>query len=274
MKVDLPLLDVFGRGGVAQVQLVRRLPAQPRLPDAHRPLPAGPARPGRLRQRGDRARRGRGGVRPDAPRRRAPLGGGLLMAARVDQTVTSGTFSLDGETFDVDNNVWVLGDDHECVVIDARTTSTPSSPSSATAGSRRSSPPTPTTTTSGSRRSCARTGAPVLLHPADRVVWDLVHPETAARRRARRRPGDHRGRYDAAGAAHPRPRPGAGCFHVPELAASSPATPSSAADRAPPAGRSATWADRRVDPRPAAGPARRPWCTPATATTPRSAPSG
>ena len=33
--------------------------------------------------------------------------------------VSSGTFSLDGETFDVDNNIWVVGDDAECVVIDA-----------------------------------------------------------------------------------------------------------------------------------------------------------
>ena len=30
---------------------------------------------------------------------------------RVDSAVTSGTFSLDGQTYDVDNNVWVLGDD-------------------------------------------------------------------------------------------------------------------------------------------------------------------
>ena len=41
------------------------------------------------------------------------------MPARVDHGVTSGTFSLDGETFDVDNNVWVIGDDAECIVIDA-----------------------------------------------------------------------------------------------------------------------------------------------------------
>jgi glyoxylase-like metal-dependent hydrolase (beta-lactamase superfamily II) len=41
------------------------------------------------------------------------------VSARVDHGVTSGTFSLDGETFDVDNNVWVVGDDEECVVIDA-----------------------------------------------------------------------------------------------------------------------------------------------------------
>ena len=38
---------------------------------------------------------------------------------RVDHGVTSGTFSLDGETFDVDNNVWVVGNDDECLVIDA-----------------------------------------------------------------------------------------------------------------------------------------------------------
>ncbi len=41
------------------------------------------------------------------------------MNARISHTVTSGTFSLDGQTFDVDNNVWVVGDDRECVVIDA-----------------------------------------------------------------------------------------------------------------------------------------------------------
>lgn len=41
------------------------------------------------------------------------------MPARIDHTVTSGTFSLDGGTWEVDNNVWVLGDDEECVVIDA-----------------------------------------------------------------------------------------------------------------------------------------------------------
>ena len=37
----------------------------------------------------------------------------------VNHLVTSGTFSLDGGTWDVDNNVWLLGDDAECVVIDA-----------------------------------------------------------------------------------------------------------------------------------------------------------
>ena len=52
----------------AEVVVVRRLPARPRLPDAGLALPAGPARPRRVRVRGDRARRRGGGVREDAPR--------------------------------------------------------------------------------------------------------------------------------------------------------------------------------------------------------------
>ncbi|MBO0812766.1 MAG: MBL fold metallo-hydrolase [Microlunatus sp.] len=39
--------------------------------------------------------------------------------ARIDQAVADGTFTLDGETFEVENNIWVVGDDAECVVIDA-----------------------------------------------------------------------------------------------------------------------------------------------------------
>ena len=35
------------------------------------------------------------------------------MAARIENLVTSGTFSLDGGTWDVDNNVCIVGDDRE-----------------------------------------------------------------------------------------------------------------------------------------------------------------
>ncbi|MEV0158319.1 MBL fold metallo-hydrolase [Micromonospora sp. NPDC050686] len=102
------------------------------------------------------------------------------MTARVDHTVTSGTFSLDGQTFDVDNNVWVVGDDHECVVVDA--------PHDVPAilravGDRRVVAILATHAHDDHVRvapELARaTGAPVLLHPADRVLWDLVHPDTA-----------------------------------------------------------------------------------------------
>jgi hypothetical protein len=41
------------------------------------------------------------------------------MAARIERLVTSGQFSLDGDTWAVDNNVWIVGDDAEVIVIDA-----------------------------------------------------------------------------------------------------------------------------------------------------------
>jgi glyoxylase-like metal-dependent hydrolase (beta-lactamase superfamily II) len=41
------------------------------------------------------------------------------MAARIDNVVTSGQFALDGGSWDVDNNVWLIGDDAEVIVIDA-----------------------------------------------------------------------------------------------------------------------------------------------------------
>jgi glyoxylase-like metal-dependent hydrolase (beta-lactamase superfamily II) len=41
------------------------------------------------------------------------------MAARIERVETSGTFSLDGGTWDVDNNVWLVGDDDEVLVVDA-----------------------------------------------------------------------------------------------------------------------------------------------------------
>ena len=100
------------------------------------------------------------------------------MTVRVDHTVTSGTFSLDGQTFDVDNNVWVVGDEAECVVIDA--------PHDVAAirrvvGDRRVVAVLATHAHDDHVRvapALARaTGAPVLLHPADRLLWDLVHPD-------------------------------------------------------------------------------------------------
>ena len=77
------------------------------------------------------------------------------MSARVDHTVTSGTFSLDGQTYDVDNNVWVVGDDEECLVIDAPHDIEAILGVVGTRRSWRSPARTATTTTSGSRRTSA-----------------------------------------------------------------------------------------------------------------------
>ncbi len=98
------------------------------------------------------------------------------MAARVDHAVSSGTFSLDGETFDVDNNIWVIGDDTECVVVDA-----PHSVDDimAVVGERRVKAIICTHAHDDHVRVAPalreRTGAPIMLHPDDKVVWDLTH---------------------------------------------------------------------------------------------------
>lgn len=42
-----------------------------------------------------------------------------MTPARIEHLVTSGTFSLDGGTWDVENNVWIVGDDEQVIVIDA-----------------------------------------------------------------------------------------------------------------------------------------------------------
>ena len=41
------------------------------------------------------------------------------MTFRVDNVVTSGLFKLDGGEWEVDNNVWIVGDDSEVYIIDA-----------------------------------------------------------------------------------------------------------------------------------------------------------
>ena len=102
----------------------------------------------------------------------------MSAATRVDHAVTSGTFSLDGETFDVDNNVWVVGNDEECIVVDA--------PHDADAilavvGGRRLKAIVCTHAHDDHVRVAPelreRVQAPILLHPADRPLWELTHPD-------------------------------------------------------------------------------------------------
>ena len=38
----------------------------------------------------------------------------------IERIVTHGTFALDGGSWDVDNNIWVIGDASEVIVIDAK----------------------------------------------------------------------------------------------------------------------------------------------------------
>jgi glyoxylase-like metal-dependent hydrolase (beta-lactamase superfamily II) len=105
---------------------------------------------------------------------------GRPTGVRVDHAVSSGTFSLDGETFDVDNNIWVVGDDTECVVIDA-----PHAVDDilAVVGDRRVKAIACThahddhvrVAPALRERANDGSGAPILLHPDDRPLWELTH---------------------------------------------------------------------------------------------------
>jgi glyoxylase-like metal-dependent hydrolase (beta-lactamase superfamily II) len=41
------------------------------------------------------------------------------MGIRIDLVRTNGQFTLDGQSFDVENNIWLVGDDEEVLIIDA-----------------------------------------------------------------------------------------------------------------------------------------------------------
>lgn len=100
------------------------------------------------------------------------------MAARIDHGTSEGTFSLDGQTFEVANNIWVVGDDRECIVIDA-----PHSVEDvlAVVDGRRVKAVVCTHAHDDHVRQAPAlgkaTGAPVLLHPDDEPVWRLTHPD-------------------------------------------------------------------------------------------------
>jgi len=99
------------------------------------------------------------------------------MAAAIERVRTSGVFSLDGEDFDVENNVWLVGDESEVLVIDA---AHESKAILAAIGGR---DVVAVVLTHGHNDHINAAGdlwdatrASIHLHPADRMLWDVVYP--------------------------------------------------------------------------------------------------
>lgn len=137
---------------------------------------------------------------------------------RIEQIVTSGQFHLDGGSWDVDNNVWIVGDADEVIVIDAPHDA---DAIEAAVGGRRVRAIACTHAhddhVNVAPELGRRLGAPVLLHPSDDVLWRLAHAE--ARPDAELVDGQ---RLEVAGTylevlATPGHAPGAICFSAPEL---------------------------------------------------------
>lgn len=106
----------------------------------------------------------------------APTDGGVV---RVEQVVTSGVFSLDGQDFEVENNVWLIGNDSDVIVIDP---SHQADPILKAVNGRRVRLIVCThghnDHINAAADVVAATGAPVALHPQDRMLWDAVYPDT------------------------------------------------------------------------------------------------
>ena len=136
---------------------------------------------------------------------------------RVERIVTSGTFELDGGSWAVENNVWLIGDDHDVVVIDA--------PHDADAilsavGDRNVTAVVCTHAHNDHINAAVELGiaahTPVLLHAGDDMLWKSVHADFAYL------PVQDEQRIGVAGTElsiihTPGHSPGSVCAYVPEL---------------------------------------------------------
>lgn len=98
------------------------------------------------------------------------------MSARVDRVVTSGIFSLDGQDFEVDNNVWLVGDDEEVLIVDA---AHDADMILEAVGGRRVVGIVCTHShndhVNAVQALLAQADGPAYLHPADTMLWDVVN---------------------------------------------------------------------------------------------------
>ncbi len=90
--------------------------------------------------------------------------------------ITSGIFSLDGGDYEVDNNVWIIGDDNEAIVIDA---AHDHRPILERLDGRKLAGIICTHGHNDHINAAAalsdETGAPIYLHPEDSMLWEVVY---------------------------------------------------------------------------------------------------
>ncbi|MET8445948.1 MBL fold metallo-hydrolase [Streptomyces sp. NPDC005209] len=100
------------------------------------------------------------------------------MTTRIERLVTSGRFTLDGGSWEVDNNVWIVGDEREVIVIDAAH----DAQAIVEAVDDRRLTAIVCTHAHNDHIDAAPaladlTGATIWLHPADLPLWKMTHPD-------------------------------------------------------------------------------------------------
>jgi glyoxylase-like metal-dependent hydrolase (beta-lactamase superfamily II) len=98
----------------------------------------------------------------------------------VERVRTRGVFSLDGQDFEVENNIWLVSHGQEVVILDA---AHDAAAIAAAVGDRRVSMIVCTHGHNDHINAALdlseAVSAPVALHPDDRMLWDAVHPGRA-----------------------------------------------------------------------------------------------
>ncbi len=134
----------------------------------------------------------------------------------IDHLITSGIFSLDGEDFEVDNNVWIAGDDRECVVMDCAH----NAEAIVTAvGSRTLKAIVCTHAHNDHINAAAEVAehfdAPIWLHPDDTMLWEAVYADRRVDAPLTDGQTFSVGGIDASVIHTPGHSPGGCCLHLP-----------------------------------------------------------
>lgn len=140
------------------------------------------------------------------------------MTVKIENVVTSGTFSLDGGTWDVDNNVWVIGDDSEVMVIDP---AHDAAKILEVVGDREVMAVLLTHGHDDHIRAAAEFSdeveAPLYLNPADSMLWDAIYPERKVDAEIQEGDTFTIGETTLTAIHTPGHSPGSTCFYAPDL---------------------------------------------------------
>jgi glyoxylase-like metal-dependent hydrolase (beta-lactamase superfamily II) len=135
-----------------------------------------------------------------------------------ERVITSGTFSLDGGTWEVDNNVWLVGDRSEVLVIDA---AHDADAIAEAVGDRRVVAVVCTHAHDDHVNQAPvladRCAAPILLNPAEAPLWEMTWPDRKPDRELADGDVLRAGGVELRALHTPGHSPGSTCLYAPEL---------------------------------------------------------